>query len=130
LTLLYVDDDVDDREIFREAIRTIDVTCDYMEASNGGEALGVLQTVLPDVVFFDVNMPGMNGKELLIRIRSNPRFQSMPVVMFSTAISPADELEYKNCGASYCLTKAASYPAFCEALRSFILAHINDARQV
>jgi two-component system chemotaxis response regulator CheY len=57
------------------------------EASNGREALQLLQTsALPDVVLVDWNMPEMNGLEFIQAVRSDDRFQELPLIMVTTEL--------------------------------------------
>lgn len=51
------------------------------EASDGAMALAVLRTFRPDVILLDLIMPGMNGRELLLELREDPRLARIPVVV-------------------------------------------------
>ena len=66
---------VDDEEIMRGLVERIVsmLGWSFDSASNGAEALGVIERVKPDVVLSDVAMPGMNGIELLKAIKGSPR---------------------------------------------------------
>src|ERR1051326_4631818 len=55
--------------------------CDVTFAANGEEALTRLQEALPDLVVSDVNMPRMDGFELLTRIRAQPSTRALPVIL-------------------------------------------------
>ena len=69
---LVADDDEDDRFFFLEALRSIDPGITCMLASNGREALTLLQSdffSLPDYIFLDLNMPLMNGLKCLEEIK-------------------------------------------------------------
>ncbi len=63
-TILIVDDD---KEMFIEAVAEIDNSVDCITASNGYEALQILEetTTFPDLIFLDLNMPRMGGKQCL-----------------------------------------------------------------
>ena len=68
-TFFIVDDDVDDQELFMEAVNEVDKTITCISASNCEEALDSLKSgkvVLPDIIFLDLNMPRLNGKQFLI----------------------------------------------------------------
>ncbi|HEX8039813.1 MAG TPA: response regulator, partial [Chryseosolibacter sp.] len=75
MSILYVDDDPEDIEIFHDAVRTVDPSVEYITATSGGEALKFLNTTqsLPDYVVLDINMPRMDGKLCLLEIRKDPR---------------------------------------------------------
>ncbi len=111
MTILYVDDDGDDREIFRDAVTSIDESIVCVTATNGLDALSFLesQTQLPDIVFLDINMPLMNGKTCLAEIKSNKKFAHLPVIIFTTSTNPREIAECKKIGANDFINKPASY---------------------
>src|SRR6185436_421616 len=88
LTCFLVDDDEDDRDIFRIALNDLNLNVQLYEAENGLDALQKLPpctNFLPDFIFIDLNMPIMGGKELLIEIRANEKLKHIPVIICSTS---------------------------------------------
>ena len=85
--ILLVDDDNDDLEVLQETIAKINPVIKCETAKNGFDALIALDKLvqLPRIIFLDVNMPRMNGKECLTKIRSNPKLTDLPIIMYSTA---------------------------------------------
>ena len=85
--LLLIDDDDDDQEIFVSAVKQVaaSVVCNCFD--NATEALQNLTAgvLIPDVIFLDLNMPGMNGQQFLIEIKKNTVLSTIPVIIFSTA---------------------------------------------
>jgi len=79
---------VDDSGVMRRIIgRTVDVLgYGFLEASNGLEGLDVVAKNHLDIalIILDVNMPEMDGFEFLERIKANPEYQSIPVMMLTT----------------------------------------------
>ena len=79
---------VDDSGVMRRIIgRTVDVLgYGFLEAGNGLEGLDVLARNHADIalIILDVNMPEMDGFEFLDRIKANPDFKSIPVMMLTT----------------------------------------------
>lgn len=59
------------------------------EAANGAEALDALRACPADLALVDINMPVMNGEELVERVRSDPMLRSLPIVVVSTDRSEA-----------------------------------------
>ncbi|AWI26781.1 response regulator [Flavobacterium pallidum] len=85
--ILYVDDDPDDRSIFEEIVTSLGgKTITFDKASALLEALHSLDHTSV-IVFTDINMPEMNGAELLQEIRRDFKFKNLPVVMISTSNS-------------------------------------------
>src|SRR6266480_2005192 len=92
--LLLVEDDIDDQLFFVEAVKEIDENLEYTVASNGKEAINTLKKLrmFPDLIFVDINMPGMNGIELLTYLKKEVRFNKIPVVILTTSASQTEQL--------------------------------------
>lgn len=95
-TILYVEDDLDDLFIVQQAFENHSGLIDVVHADNGFKALEVLNQfyendTLPCLIILDMNMPGMDGRETLIRIRQSGRFDNIPVVIFTTSSNKADK---------------------------------------
>jgi PAS domain S-box-containing protein len=77
--ILMVDDDDDSRRVLAALLE--DEAYEFRAASNGREAAEIMEKFLPDLVLLDLIMPVMDGMTFLNLIRSNPRFQFLPVVV-------------------------------------------------
>lgn len=102
-TILCVDDDPDDRHFLCDAICELNPTMQVVEAHNGLEALDYLdkakeQKDLPCLIVLDINMPLMDGKQTLIKIKIDPQLKEVPVIMFSTSSNPLDKELFKRLG--------------------------------
>lgn len=111
MTVLNVDDDLEDREFFCEALREIDPSITCLIAGSGMEALALLknQVPLPDYIFLDINMPMMDGKQCLRALKSMPEFEGIPVIMYSTSTDSREIRECYMLGAEDFLIKPHSY---------------------
>jgi CheY-like chemotaxis protein len=94
--ILYADDDPDDRELLREALKKKGVEHELIETANGREALLYLRSAKgienqPCLILLDLNMPVLNGRETLAIIKSEVDTESIPVIVFTTSSSPLDE---------------------------------------
>lgn len=121
MTILYVDDDPEDIEIFHDAVRTVDPAIRYETAVTGSDALKYLQDAqtLPDYVVLDINMPGMDGKVCLHEIRKDPRLSSLTVIVYSTNSFPRDVREIESLNATF-VRKANSFNDLCEIVRRLV----------
>jgi CheY-like chemotaxis protein len=81
--LLLVDDSVDTTRVLGRLLQLHGHAVDI--ANSGEAALGFLEASVPDLVILDLMMPGIDGSEVLRRMRENPRTQTVPVVIFSAA---------------------------------------------
>jgi CheY-like chemotaxis protein len=82
--ILIVDDDPDDIELFMEGVRMVDETIQCSHASNGHDALYKLRLnpdFRPDYIFIDLNMPRMNGKQLLAELKKFPELRTIPAII-------------------------------------------------
>lgn len=81
-TILVVDDNEDHRDLMREVLAPLDFT--MLMAASGAECLLLVQTTKPDLFLIDISMPGMNGWELVARLREAG--QTAPAIMLSANI--------------------------------------------
>lgn len=107
--VLYADDDPDDRELVREALQNYSDAVEVVTVENGAEVLAYLHSLAsfaptPCLIILDVNMPLLNGKETLLRLRNMKRFSEVPVVLFTTSSQPQDRYFSQRHGAGF-LTK-------------------------
>jgi len=85
LNIMIVDDSPSMRKIIRRVLSLSGFDlCSCHEAGNGLEAIEVLGNTPVDVVLTDINMPQMNGEELVERLASSPTYRSIPVLVVST----------------------------------------------
>ena len=92
---LLVDDDPDDIMLLKDAILSIDDNIRFAEAMDGRAALNYLKKAeqreaLPRLVVLDINMPILNGREVIAVIKKEARLKEIPVVVFSTSSYPGD----------------------------------------
>ena len=111
--VLLIDDDLDDREFFMDAISELKKTLVCNTFSNGMNALRQLTgqglIVCPDIIFLDLNMPGISGMEFLAKIKNNTQLKNIPVIVFSTTSDAITIDETKKMGAINFITKPNSY---------------------
>jgi CheY-like chemotaxis protein len=108
LTALIVDDDPDFRSALGEVLR--DEGYHVMEASDGSEALTMLNSVTPDVILLDLIMPGVDGWSLFAGIEHRRELESVPVVFLSGVPNLAPG------GGSLVLKKPLDLPALMKLL--------------
>jgi two-component system, chemotaxis family, chemotaxis protein CheY len=83
--VLIVDDSQTMRKVILKALTISGFDLgDYFEAGNGSEALTALNSQWIDLILTDLNMPVMNGLELIQKIKENPAYHGIPVVLITT----------------------------------------------
>lgn len=120
--IFYTDDDIDDREAFRDALAEVDSTLILTSASNGESLLEALNAPppVPRVIFLDLNMPGLNGFEVLRAIRANKESYHYPVIIFTTADDEKTAAALRSLGANMFVTKPRSYDGLKKAIAECI----------
>lgn len=126
-TLLLVDDSEDDIVLTRRALNSTTVECDLVVARNGSEALAYLfgrdenagqdSVPAPNLILLDVQLPILNGFEVLERIRLDERTRLIPVVMLSSSHEAQDVAESYRRGANGYVRKPIDFVEFRDVVR-------------
>lgn len=88
--LLVVDDDPADLRIIGDAVKDAHPDVEVDTVSSGADVLAYLKGQRPDLILLDLNMPGMNGFEVLETLKSDESTRSIPVVILTTSDNPRD----------------------------------------
>ncbi|MEO8583107.1 MAG: response regulator [Flavitalea sp.] len=124
-TFFIVDDDIDDQELFIEAVNEVDRNIECISASDCEEALALLKSgkmTLPDMIFLDLNMPRLNGKQCLAELKKQANLRDIPVIIYSTSSEKRDVEETTLLGAAHFLTKPNKFDELCKAL-TYVVSH-------
>ena len=100
-------------------IRGLDVT----EATDGLDGIKKLNAELFDIILTDINMPIMNGLKLVKRVRSDERYNNVPIVIITTEGGEEDRRRALALGANAYITKPIRAPQLLETVRT--LLHID-----
>ena len=124
--ILLVEDNEDDIVIIQEELADMKLATILNTVRDGEEALAYLQRKgkykvvrMPDLVLLDINMPKMNGCEVLERIRKEPRLQSLPVIMLTMSQREEDVVRAYAKGACSFIHKPVGLAQFRECLKLF-----------
>lgn len=112
IMILLADDDCDDRELFEEAISQISSKIKVRTVEDCHQLMQILKDThipLPDILFLDLNMPGMGGKQCLKEIKKDKRLNKLPVVIYSTSNLKDDIQDTYSIGANYYIQKPNSF---------------------
>ena len=109
--IFYTDDDVDDKEIFKEIINELHPDSSIEFQSDGSELLSRLKEIdsRPDILFLDINMPVTDGFKVLSEIRQSTIIKDLPVVIISTSNDADAIARAKESGATLYICKPNSY---------------------
>lgn len=108
--ILYAEDDQDDREMLTEMLSQVDGHLKLECVNDGYEVIQYLKAIedesaYPCVIILDINMPGLDGMETLRLLRKDDRFNSIPIIIFSTSDSKVDIERAHAFGANEFITK-------------------------
>ena len=101
-TIAVVEDNADNR-LLLQAI--LDGLYDLVEYENGVDALAGLSASLPALVLLDISLPGMDGNEILARIRADERLRRLPVIALTAHAMAGDREKYLTAGFNDYITK-------------------------
>lgn len=121
--IVLIDDDLEDRMFFEEALQEINAEHNYQCFQCCQEALTYLTTPeadIPDILFLDLNMPGMGGKALLKAIRATDKFATVPIAIYSTSSADQDKHDTFTDGANIYITKPGDYYQLKETLKKVL----------
>jgi CheY-like chemotaxis protein len=128
--VLYADDDVDDKDWVSEACKVIDSDLNVVFVENGRQVLDYLNTtqspVLPSLIVLDLNMPELDGRQTLQKLKANPQFQHIPVAIVTTSTNRLDKEVCERLGASVYLTKPDTHKEWQTIIRQLIPFVVND----
>jgi CheY-like chemotaxis protein len=124
VTVLLVEDDPGDVVMTREALGNARVLHDLHVAENGEVALAFLRreepyedAPRPDLVFLDLNLPRLDGREVLAQVKADPDLRSIPVVVLTTSDAEEDVLRSYDLHANAYVTKPVDFETFLAAVR-------------
>jgi two-component system chemotaxis response regulator CheY len=123
--ILIVEDSSTMRALLRSALEDLETPCKITEVPSGFEALRRLPRERYDLILTDINMPDINGLELVSFVKNNPAYRSIPLVIVSTEGSERDREKGVGLGADAYLIK----PFEPESLREVVTGLLADARR-
>jgi CheY-like chemotaxis protein len=124
--LMFADDDADDLYLFREAVNEVDPQKIISLVDSGQRLLDKLQVVLPDILFLDINMPGINGLQCLEMIRSHAHLDVVPIVIYSTTAEAGHVEKAYQSGANLFIRKPNTFEKMKAQIARILSLNIND----
>ena len=101
-TVAVVEDNADNRLLLQAILEGL---YEVVEYDNGIDALNGLSHQLPDLVLLDISLPGMDGNEILARIRADERLRKLPVIALTAHAMSGDREKYLAAGFNDYITK-------------------------
>lgn len=125
INVLLVEDDSGDVELIRETLKDSKVLVNLDVVGNGEQALSYLrreepykQSPRPDLILCDLNMPKMDGRQLIQIIKKNVKTSKIPVIVLTTSDSETDIVKSYGLGANCYVTKPLGLKQFSQVVNS------------
>ncbi len=121
--VLLIDDNMEDAELTRRELKKHNMANHIVHLKNGKEALDFIFAVEnlnnpPKVVLLDIQMPKINGIQVLQKIKGDTRTRSLPVVMLTSSKESPDITTCYNLGANSYIVKPVNFEGFATAIKS------------
>ena len=123
--ILLVEDNLGDIRLTQEALKAGKVLNNLFSVRDGIEALEFLRRAgkyaaapRPDIILLDLNLPRMDGRELLAEIKNDPDLKRIPVVILTTSKAEEDILRTYNLHANCYITKPVDLHQFIQVVQS------------
>jgi CheY-like chemotaxis protein len=122
--ILLVEDDPGDVLITREAVESSKVANNFNVVSNGEQALAYLRreapyedAARPGLILLDLNLPRLDGREVLAQIKQDPNLRRIPVVVLTTSSADEDIVRSYDLHANAYVTKPVDFEQFMSVVR-------------
>jgi CheY-like chemotaxis protein len=116
--VLYVEDEEDNAYMLGRRLKRHGIDMRHVE--DGEKALIDAVWKRPDAVLLDINLPGMNGLEVLQKLRANPLTSDVPVIVLSAHVMEDDILDAMQAGANAFVPKPIDFPTLLDTLHRVI----------
>lgn len=127
-----VDDDEDDRFLVQQIFNQQSPDSQLKTLSNGAELLETLAESirLPNLILLDLNMPVMSGLETLERVRQNPAYESVPIVILTTSDQAVDRQLASRLRANGFITKPPTIKQYNEVVLNLQREWLSDTNRL
>src|SRR5688500_9877253 len=103
MRILLIDDEQSYLKLIRTSLKEAEYQLEY--ASSGGEGLAKLPSFQPEILLIDLKLPEMDGFEILTRVRRDPKFSHLPVIVITSKDELSEKLKAFELGADDYLAK-------------------------
>lgn len=111
IKILIIEDDNADFDIITESLPS-DINFEFYRAIDGEEAIKLVKDYEPHIIFLDLNIPKIDGKTVIKRLKNDDKYKHIPIIVVSTSMSPDDIATTYRSGANAYLTKGIDFLSF------------------
>jgi two-component system cell cycle response regulator DivK len=117
LTILHIEDNFENRILVRRLLQFAGY--DVREAENAYDALEQLETLTPDMILMDINMPDIDGYSLTRQLKSNIKFQNIPIIAITANVMKGDKEKSLLAGCDGYIDKPIHVDSFNDQIETF-----------
>lgn len=111
IKILIIEDDNADFDIITESLPS-NINFEFYRAIDGEEAIKLVEEYDPHIIFLDLNIPKIDGKTVIKRLKNDDKYKHIPIIVVSTSMSPDDIATTYRSGANAYLTKGIDFLSF------------------
>ncbi|MBI9048384.1 MAG: response regulator [Anaerolineaceae bacterium] len=126
-TILHIEDNFENRVLVRRLLQFAGF--DIHEAENAYDALEQLESVTPDIILMDINMPDIDGYSLTRQLKSNIKFRNVPIIAITANVMKGDREKSFLAGCDGYIDKPINVDSFIDQIEGF-LSRFNPRKQV
>jgi two-component system cell cycle response regulator DivK len=116
--ILVVEDQEDNRQILRDLLGSVGY--DMIEAGDGLAALAAVKARRPDLILMDIQLPLLDGYEATRRIKADPEFKDIPIIVVTSYALSGDEAKARTAGCDAYVTKPYSPRQLLAKIKEFL----------
>ncbi len=120
-SVLYIEDDIGSQRLVQRVLERHGY--DVAIAGEGMEGIDLARQTQPQIILMDINLPGMNGREITTRLRSLPNFRQVPIIALTANTSPGHRERALAAGCDGYLTKPINVAQFPQEVETFLQGH-------
>jgi CheY-like chemotaxis protein len=125
--IILIDDDADEAELLLEALQTVLPSVSFQAFTDGHDALRFISVKpVPDIIFLDLNMPLLSGKEILQKLRKEEVTNKVRVIIYSTSIGKRDMQDTEGYNVTNYLQKPEDFKTLCARIADIFNTWRND----
>lgn len=126
-----VDDDIDDINLTKDAFESLKANVKFSFVLKADKIIHYLDAYAGEnnihLILLDLNMPGIDGKAVLQQLKSNKKYNSIPVAVFTTSTSDTDRKECMQLKANLFVTKPSNFEQLKKLMGSFCLLYMKES---
>jgi two-component system cell cycle response regulator DivK len=118
IKILYVEDNPENRLLVRRILLAEDF--EVIEAPDAYQAMKIIETVKPDLILMDINLPEIDGYTLTARMKENPNLAQVPIIALTANVMKGDRERILDSGCDGYIQKPIDVDALPDQIRSFL----------